>query len=36
VGEQTLPKKCVGRLPTLEWNRKIIMSDEVRRWIGKG
>jgi hypothetical protein len=29
-------KKSVGRLPTLERNRKIIMSDEVRRWIGKG
>jgi hypothetical protein len=28
-------KKSVGRLPTLERNRKI-MSDEVRRWIGKG
>jgi hypothetical protein len=29
-------KKSVGSVPTLERNRKIIMSDEVRRWIGKG
>jgi hypothetical protein len=29
-------KKRVGRLPTLEQNKKIIMSDEVRCWIGKG
>jgi hypothetical protein len=26
----------VGRLPTLEQNRKIILSDEIRRRIGKG
>jgi hypothetical protein len=38
AGEQTQQqkKKRVGRLPTLERNRKIIMSDEVRRWIRKG
>jgi hypothetical protein len=29
-------KKGVRHLPTLERNRKIVMSDEVRRWIGKG
>jgi hypothetical protein len=29
-------KNSVGRLPTLEWNRKITLSDEVRRRIGKG
>ena len=29
-------KKSVGRHPTLEQNGKIIMSDEVRRRIGKG
>jgi hypothetical protein len=29
-------KDCVGRLPTSEQNRKIILSDEVRRRIGKG
>ena len=28
--------KSVGRHPTSEWNGKIIMSDEVRRRIGKG
>ena len=28
-------QKLVGRLPTSERNRKIIMSDEVRRRIGK-
>jgi hypothetical protein len=34
-GPQTQQKR-VGRLPTSERNRKIIMSDEVRRRIGKG
>jgi hypothetical protein len=34
-GPQT-QQKCVGRLPTSERNRKIIMSDEVRHRIGKG
>jgi hypothetical protein len=34
-GPQTQQKR-VGRLPTSEQNRKIIMSDEVRRRIGKG
>ena len=29
-------KKSVGRHPTSEQNGKIIMSDEVRRRIGKG
>jgi hypothetical protein len=29
-------KNRVGRLPTLERNRKIILSDEVRRRIGEG
>jgi hypothetical protein len=29
-------KNCFGRLPTSERNRKIILSDEVRRRIGKG
>jgi hypothetical protein len=29
-------KNRVGRLPTSEGNRKIILSDEVRRRIGKG
>jgi hypothetical protein len=29
-------QKRVGHLLTSEWNRKIIMSDEVRRSIGKG
>jgi len=29
-------KNRVGRLPTSERNRKIILSDEVRRRIGKG
>jgi hypothetical protein len=29
-------KTRVGRLPTSERNRKIILSDEVRRKIGKG
>jgi hypothetical protein len=29
-------KNRVGRLPTSERNRKIILSDEVRRSIGKG
>jgi hypothetical protein len=29
-------KKRVGRLPTSEQNWKIILSDEVRRRIGKG
>ena len=29
-------EKRVGRLPTSERNRKIVMSDEVRRRIGKG
>jgi hypothetical protein len=33
--EQT-QQKSVGRLSTLERNRKIIMSDEVRHGIGKG
>jgi hypothetical protein len=36
AGQQTPQKKHVVRLPTLERNRNIIMSDEVRRWIGKG
>jgi hypothetical protein len=34
-GPQTQQKR-VGHLPTSERNRKIIMSDEVRRRIGKG
>jgi hypothetical protein len=29
-------KNRVGRLPTSEWNRKITLSDKVRRRIGKG
>jgi hypothetical protein len=29
-------KNRVGRLPTSEQNRKIVLSDEVRRRIGKG
>jgi hypothetical protein len=29
-------KNRVGRLPTSERNRKIILSEEVRRRIGKG
>jgi hypothetical protein len=29
-------KNRLGRLPTSERNRKIILSDEVRRRIGKG
>jgi hypothetical protein len=29
-------KNCVRRLPTSERNRKIILSDEVWRRIGKG
>jgi hypothetical protein len=29
-------KNRVGRLPTLEWNGKIILSDKVRHRIGKG
>jgi hypothetical protein len=29
-------KNRVGRFPTSERNRKIILSDEVRRRIGKG
>jgi hypothetical protein len=29
-------KNRVGRLPTSEQNRKIILSDEIRRRIGKG
>jgi hypothetical protein len=29
-------KNCVGRLPTLDRNREIILSDEVRRRIGRG
>jgi hypothetical protein len=32
----TRNKNRVGRLPTPERNRKIILSDEVRRRIGKG
>jgi hypothetical protein len=28
-------KNRVGRLPASEQNWKIILSDEVRRWIGK-
>ena len=34
--EERAQQKRVGRLPTLRRNRKIIMSDEVRRKIGKG
>ena len=33
---ERVQQKRVGRLPTSERNRKIIMSDEVRRRIGKG
>jgi hypothetical protein len=29
-------KNHVRRFPTSEWNRKIILSDEVRHRIGKG
>jgi hypothetical protein len=36
IHKEMLPIEATKTVPTSEWNRKIILSEEVRRRIGKG